>query len=132
MRRQVTKIVDGELDDIAGAAVGEAKKGQLATVKYLFELAGIYPPSAEGIVDRPEEDTLAQRLVRRLGLPEGPLPNEDDDPPEQLVIPMAKDDGASVARAENKMSGGVTDREVVENGGAAAESEARLGNAVSD
>ena len=134
VRQDVTNIVGGQAKKLTRKMLGEAVvKGQLATMKYLFEVAGVYPPATEGIIDRPEEDTLAQRLVRRLGLPEGPLPNEeDDDAPEQLVIPMAEDNGTSFAKAEKKVFGGVTEQEAVENGEVAAESEAGLGNALSD
>lgn len=90
MRRDITNIVKSELGEITLAVVGEAKKGQLATVKYLWEVSGVYPPAAAGSEDKPEDDTLAQRLLQRLGLPEGPLPgSEDDDLPEKVVIPVA-------------------------------------------
>jgi hypothetical protein len=85
MRRDITNIVGSEMTEITMAVVGEAKKGQLATVKYLFEVVGVYPP-AEGNIDRPEDDTLARRLVRTLGLPEGPLPGGDDNDPLIKVV----------------------------------------------
>lgn len=87
VRRDMKNIVGGAAREITNAVVGEAKKGQLITAKYLFEAAGIYPVLEGGeSVDNPEEDTFAQRIVRRLGLPEGPLPKgDDDDGPEDLI-----------------------------------------------
>jgi hypothetical protein len=97
MRRRISKIVNEQLGKITQAAVGEAKKGQLATTKYLWEVTGVYPPVETGIdLDRPEEeDTFMQRLVRRFGVPEGPLPSdedddEDEDLPAKATLPMTK------------------------------------------
>jgi hypothetical protein len=120
MRRKVTNIVGAKLNEIADATVGEAKKGQLATVKYLFEVAGVYPPSTDSFMNNPEEDTFMQRVVRRLGLPEGPLPSEEDDPPEKLVIPAAKRD-EPITVAEEKVSSGVAEGNVGSVAGEAAE-----------
>lgn len=84
VRRDIKNIVGGAAREITRAVVVEAKKGQLTTAKYLFEATGIYPVLEGGdTVDNPDDDTFAQRIVRRLGLPEGPLPkNDDDDAPE--------------------------------------------------
>ncbi len=93
VRRNITNIVGEAASEIAVAVVVEAKKGQLATAKYLFEAAGVYPVSTEGNVDKPEEDTFAQRLVRTFGLPAGPLPGGDEsDPLEKVMIPAVKSD----------------------------------------
>jgi hypothetical protein len=91
VRRDIKNIVGEAAGDIARAVVVEARKGQLTTAKYLFEATGIYPVAEGGeTVDNPEDDTFTQRIVRRLGLPEGPLPkNDDDDGPENLAIPVA-------------------------------------------
>ena len=91
-RRKITNIVGNAASAITKAVVVEARKGQLAMAKYLFEAAGIYPLSTEGITDKPEEDSFAQRLVRTLGLPEGPLPGgENNDPLVKVVIPLVND-----------------------------------------
>jgi hypothetical protein len=84
VRRDIKNIVGEAAGAITSAVVAEAKKGQLTTAKYLFEATGIYPVLEGGdTVDNPDDDTFAQRIVRRLGLPEGPLPkNDDDDAPE--------------------------------------------------
>jgi hypothetical protein len=87
VRRDITNIVGNAAGEITRAVVVQAKLGQLATAKYLFEAAGFYPaPTESEDADKPEDDTLTKRIVRRLGLPEGPLPSsEDDDPPVKLV-----------------------------------------------
>jgi len=101
VRRDIKNIVGGAAGDITSAVVVEALKGQLATAKYLFEATGIYPVAEGGdSVDNPDDDTFAQRIVRRLGLPEGPLPkSDDDDAPEHLAIPamsVAGENGGAV------------------------------------
>jgi hypothetical protein len=114
VRRDIANIVGNAAREITRAVVVEAKKGQLATAKYLFEAAGFYPAAAaEENTDKPEEDTLAQRVLRRLGLPEGPLPDSgDDDPPVKLMIPLAQ----SVVPVSGGMAAG--QEEPVEKSGA--------------
>lgn len=46
------------------------KEGQLGQVKYLFEMAGIYPARLEPIALTPEESVIYSWL-KELGLPEG-------------------------------------------------------------
>ncbi|HEY6770006.1 MAG TPA: hypothetical protein VI386_35145 [Candidatus Sulfotelmatobacter sp.] len=91
MRRLIANIVGGELGEITLAVVGDAKKGQLATVKYLWEVAGVYPMVTAAVdTEEPTENCLTQRLIRRLGLPDGPLPNnEDEDSTMEVVVATA-------------------------------------------
>jgi hypothetical protein len=65
MRQNITSMVGAEVNKITRAVVDEAKKGQLATVKYLFEVAGVFPP-AEGTEPMPERETLAKKLLVHL------------------------------------------------------------------
>ena len=46
MRQSITDMVELEMENIGRAVLEEAKRGQLATVKYLFEVSGVYPASA--------------------------------------------------------------------------------------
>ena len=93
VRRTIQNIVGEAAPEIAVAVTSEAKKGQLATAKYLFEATGIYPVSTESNVDKPEEDSFAQRLARTFGLPAGPLPGgEENDPLVKVTIPLAPSD----------------------------------------
>ncbi len=80
VRRDIAQIVGSEAKGMALAVVDEALKGQLAPVKYLFEVSGLYPstPATEG---KPEEDSLAHRLLKHLGLPTKPVVSDDDDEP---------------------------------------------------
>jgi hypothetical protein len=63
-------MVEAEATTMAQAVIDEGKKGQLATVKYLFEMASIYPPAADGEQVSKEEDCLAKMLLDRLKAPQ--------------------------------------------------------------
>lgn len=84
VRSDISKIVGSQAKEMAKAVMGEGLKGQLAPVKYLFEVSGIYP-APEGTVAQPEEKTLAHRLLRRLGFPTDPVLSDEGElitPPE--------------------------------------------------
>lgn len=48
------------------AAIAEVKKGHYLPMKFLFEVVGIYPPSAG--VESPEDNSLAKILLKSLGI----------------------------------------------------------------
>ena len=39
LRKDLVKMVEAEAEELANAVIAEGKKGQLATVKYLFEMS---------------------------------------------------------------------------------------------
>ena len=86
VRKDITNLVGGEATQLAQAVLEEGKKGQLAPVKYLFEVAGLYPASTEAASVKPEEDSLAFTLLRRLGVPEQSSLPSDDLPPEKTLL----------------------------------------------
>jgi hypothetical protein len=54
--------------------VHEGKKGQVSPVKYLLEMAGIFPvPEAEVNAPDKNEQSLAETLLDRLGIPKYPV-----------------------------------------------------------
>jgi|SRR5581483_3072737 hypothetical protein len=64
---RIKRMVVAEAGDIILAAIEKAKKGHYQCLKYLFELAGLYPAVAEKM----EENnlSLARTLCDQLGLP---------------------------------------------------------------
>jgi hypothetical protein len=48
VRKDISRMVESHAAKMAQAVIGEGEKGQLATVRYLFEMAEIYPISADG------------------------------------------------------------------------------------
>jgi hypothetical protein len=76
VREAIANLVGIEAVEISGALVEEAKKGELAPAKFLFEMSGLYPVAAGASAD--DEDAqdaedgveLAKVLLQGLHLPE--------------------------------------------------------------
>jgi hypothetical protein len=97
VRKDIAQMVDWEAAVMVQAVIDEGKKGQLATVKYLLEMAEIYPASTDGSQASAEEDSLARTLLHRLNLPEEPIVRDEEDEPEseeRTAAELAKDGGA--------------------------------------
>jgi hypothetical protein len=78
VRKDITNMVATEGLGMAVAVAAEALRGELAPMKYLFEVSGLYP-AAPGTESKSAETSLAHTLLRRLGLPTEPVvPPEDD------------------------------------------------------
>jgi len=77
VRENIDSLVGVSAEEIAKTVIEAAKKGQLASVKYLFESVGLYPAMEETKAKAPE-DSLAYALLRRLGLPTEPVICEED------------------------------------------------------
>jgi hypothetical protein len=75
IRESITNLVGVEALDICSALAEEAKKGELAPAKFLFEMSGLYPVSVTaGADDDPDAESedgndLARVLLQRLALP---------------------------------------------------------------
>jgi hypothetical protein len=72
IRENINELVKDSAKDIATEVIKVAKTGQLASAKYLFEAAGIYP-ATEQATTNPIERSLAHTLLRRMGLPLDPV-----------------------------------------------------------
>jgi hypothetical protein len=81
VRKEIAQMVDTEAAKMAQAVIGEGMKGQLATVKYLFEVAEIYPASTDGGQATENEDCLARTLLDRLDIPTEPVGRDEEDEP---------------------------------------------------
>jgi hypothetical protein len=75
-RANVADLVRNSAGEIAMGMIEGAKAGQLASAKYLFEVAGLYPATEETEVER-AEDSLAYTLLKRMGLPTEPVISEN-------------------------------------------------------
>jgi hypothetical protein len=72
VRENINELVKDSAKDIATEVIKVAKTGQLASAKYLFEAAGIYPATEQAAAN-PIERSLAHTLLRRMGLPLDPV-----------------------------------------------------------
>jgi hypothetical protein len=80
VRKQVSMIVKAEAALMTQAVVDEAKKGQLAPVRYLFDMANIFPGQTDP-QKAPEEsaDCLAEILLSKIEAPAKPEKEGEDE-----------------------------------------------------
>jgi hypothetical protein len=79
-RKDVHKLARGSVVEITKKVAAAALAGNLPAAKYLFEMSGIYPVSEQdsgGI----EEGSLAETLLKYLGLPTTLKSDEEDASP---------------------------------------------------
>jgi hypothetical protein len=69
VRKEISKLVEAGATEMAKAVIADGKTGELATVKYLFHMANIFPSEPDGTQATEEEDCLAKVLLERLKLP---------------------------------------------------------------
>lgn len=94
MRKDVSVMIETGAKKMAQAVIERAKAGELATVKYLFEMSGVYPASKETEEGSPHEDSLAETLLHRLNIPLEPVNPDGDDEPVELGAPaVVEEDG---------------------------------------
>jgi hypothetical protein len=100
VRKDISMLVEVDAKEMAQAVIVEGKKGQLAPVKYLFEMAHIFPPASDEGQATTHEDSLAQTLLQRLNLPDTPMVADQDDADDgdTMVIP------AKVAESKQEKS----------------------------
>ena len=72
IRRQINAIVGNGAVGMVETTIDQVGKGHYLGMKYLFEMIGLYPATLSD--EAPKEDSLAAILLRRLGLPDVPMP----------------------------------------------------------
>jgi hypothetical protein len=68
-RRQITNLIADEAGAMVVEAIKKAKKGQYQVMKYLFQLAGVFPAIAQQAA-QDDDLSLARDLCNPLGLRE--------------------------------------------------------------
>ena len=104
VRRDIAKLVKAHAEKMAGAVIGEGEKGQLSPMKYLFEVANIYPEAGDGNEATADEDSLAKTLLERLGVPTQPIVLDEDDDGDVMVIPAQISGTVESSEAEDEES----------------------------
>jgi hypothetical protein len=97
VRNDISRRVKSRAAGMAEAVMDEGEKGQLAPMKYLFEMANIFPPVNDGAEASRDEDCLAKTLLDRLKLPHEAAPGHDHDEDEDIVVIPARVQSADVA-----------------------------------
>jgi hypothetical protein len=77
-RQNIATLVRMSVNEIVVRFIGLAKDGEVGAAKYLFEVCGLYPATAE--TSAKSENSLAYSLLKRLGLPTDPVVCNDDAP----------------------------------------------------
>jgi hypothetical protein len=90
IRKQINELVGSEAVNLVESTIAEADKGHYPAMKYLFEMIGLYP--ATGAEVPAGEDSLAQTLLQRLGLPEEPTTNRTGTKDSPAGAAVAADD----------------------------------------
>jgi hypothetical protein len=76
VRQQIINIIGTEAATMVWAAIEEGHKGHYQAMKYLFEVAGIFPVPANEEKSG-EAKSYAEILCKQLGLQEEPLVEEE-------------------------------------------------------
>ena len=109
VREQISGMVKSGAKEITRAVIGQAKMGQLAQARYLFEVAKIFPAVNDGEAATAEEDCLAKTLLARIDAPKKPTEEREDDEVEgnESTARAACEEKAvgEVVNAEGKGSG---------------------------
>ncbi|SRR5579864_1853789 len=87
VRHECSKLIKEDATQVTAAVIGEAKKGQLGPMKYLFEMANIFPQADDGSQASAEEESLAETLLNRLGIPTHPVVADEYEKAANEVIP---------------------------------------------
>jgi hypothetical protein len=106
VRNDIAKLVESGAKRITKAVMDQAMTGQLAPAKYLFEMAEIYPQATDGSYSTVDEESLAATLLRRLDMPDEPIPRDEEDAPqagaaaEKPAVKLVEEDEAHTPVAE--------------------------------
>ena len=87
IRKECSKLIKADATQITAAMIGEGKKGQLGPMKYLFEMANIFPSADDGSQTSAREESLAETLLNRLGIPTSPVVADEYEKEANEVIP---------------------------------------------
>jgi hypothetical protein len=77
-RNNIATLVRMSVNEIVVRFIELAKDGEVGPAKYLFEVCGLYPATAE--TSGKPENSLAYSLLKRLGLPTDPMVCDEGGP----------------------------------------------------
>ncbi|HKT87920.1 MAG TPA: hypothetical protein VJQ59_05760 [Candidatus Sulfotelmatobacter sp.] len=103
VRKDLVRLVKDEAHNMAVAVVGEGKKGGVPPFKYLLEMAGLFPkpPEVEEKEPNKDEESLAETLLDRLGIPKTPVVADEYDKDDEIVmLPAQREETEKDAECE--------------------------------
>jgi len=101
VRKGLSKLVGTHATKMTKAVISQGETGQLAPVKFLLEMANIYPSVTDGGEATTEEESLAQTLLRRLEIPLTPVAADEYEKEcgDTVVIPAGVAEGKQASAA---------------------------------
>lgn len=106
VREDIARMVKARATTMAEAVMDEGEKGQLAPMKYLLELAKIFPPETDGNQTSQDEDCLAKTLLDKLNIPDKPVIADQDDEDVIVIAAVEKAESEREAPSGEDVSGG--------------------------
>ncbi len=91
IRQQITDLVGNDAVGMVEITMEEVGKGHYLGMKYLFEMIGLYPATGEDGALVPH--SMAAILLRRLGLPEPPVPEHTATKDQERATAVSDDEG---------------------------------------
>jgi hypothetical protein len=79
IREKIRRLIAAKVGPMVNANAVEATKGSLPPLKYLFEVLGVYPESAQTEAEPEESNDLAEVLLKRLDFPYREPAEEEQD-----------------------------------------------------
>jgi len=79
IRGKVRRLIAAKVEPMVDANAEEALKGHITHLKYLFEVLGVYPESAQAEAEPEESNDLAEVLLKRLDFPYREPAEEEQD-----------------------------------------------------
>ena len=100
--KDISALVEAKAKELTVAVIGEGKKGQLSPVKFLFEMAHIFPQPTDESQTSKDEDSLAETLLDRLNIPKRPLVHDElqKEEDEEVMVMQPKKEAAENGESE--------------------------------
>ncbi|HVN19982.1 MAG TPA: hypothetical protein VMU05_14450 [Dongiaceae bacterium] len=101
--KDISALVEASANKLTEAVIGEGMKGQVSPVKYLFEMAHIFPQAAEGSeTTTAHEESLAETLLDRLKIPKTPVVHDElqKEEDEDVMVIQPRHEAAEGDRGE--------------------------------
>jgi len=93
VREEISRIVRTGAAGMTQAVMDEGLKGQVAPVKFLFEVASIFPAPPKGEEATEEEDCLAKILLAKISAPPKLAEEAAKDVDEDVAAPLPEESG---------------------------------------
>lgn len=87
--KDITALVEANADQLAAAVIEEGFSGQVSPVKFLFEIAHIFPP-ADASTPTEREESLAETLLDALKIPKSPVVHDELQKEEDEDVEVAQ------------------------------------------